>query len=844
MKGYDIADDYIIKVLHMSIDFSKLLKSTKSDDIEPRDIFMALPGKDKKYEYPRDVQSDVWKKWFECRDNKNNIIKMNTGSGKTTVGLLILKSCLNEGVGPAVYVVPDAYLVEQVCKEAQTLGIKTSTDEKDLSFIRGQSILIINIHKLINGKSVFGMRRVNNVEIGSIIIDDAHACLTTIKDQYTLQIPRETEMYSKILQLFSESLKNQCVNKFTELCRTDSRDLFMLVPYWEWQEHQNEVYEIIRDNLIDGETLSFRLPLLEEYFQFCDCIVTNAKIEISIKSIPISEISSFEHATRRIFMTATLADDSVLSSELGLYPEDIPNIISPDKANDIGDRLIIMPQVMNRNITDDEIKQQLLNFSNSCNVVIIVPSRRRAEYWSDVSNLELTIENLKDGVEKLKSGHVGIAVLINKYDGVDLPDEACSILVIDGLPPMNNIYDQFEKNANPKSSRLKCEQIQKLEQGMGRGVRSNSDSCAIILMGRDISEIVYANNGLDYFSKATKNQLEISEKLCSLIDSLDAASILSMCNYSIEKNEDWIAISKSTLSSIEYDSKPHFNNYQVALRKAFDLAERSQYDKAIETIEQEINVAENKELKGLLLQYKAELQNFTNQEESQETLLAANGYNRMLINPIKGIVPEKYAAKIAEQGQAIREYIAENNFNPNGFLIKVDGVLGDLCFNSVSYKKFESAIKELGLILGLNSTRPEEEFGTGPDNLWQLDNQQFVVIECKNEATTEFISKNDCNQLNGSINWLNSQYHGINECYPIMIHPSVTFYHDCSPEPRIRIIDEESLNKLKMEVKNFASSIAGKFSFSDVMAITASLKKHKLIGSMIVDNYSKKFRIK
>ena len=91
----------------MSIDFSKLLKSTKSDDIEPRDIFMALPGKDKKYEYPRDVQSDVWKKWFECRDNKNNIIKMNTGSGKTVVGLLLLKSCINENKGKCVYV---AYL--------------------------------------------------------------------------------------------------------------------------------------------------------------------------------------------------------------------------------------------------------------------------------------------------------------------------------------------------------------------------------------------------------------------------------------------------------------------------------------------------------------------------------------------------------------------------------------------------------------------------------------------------------------------------------------------------------------------------------------------------------------
>ena len=828
----------------MNIDFAKILQNSQSNDLEPRDIFMALPGKDKKYEYPRDVQSDVWKKWFECRDNKNSIIKMNTGSGKTTVGLLILKSCLNEGVGPAVYVVPDSYLVEQVCKEAQNLGIKTSTDEKDSNFIKGQSILIINIHKLVNGKSVFGMRGINNVEIGSIIIDDAHACITTIKDQYTLQIPNGTEMYSKILQLFSESLKNQCANKFTELCMTDSRDLFMLVPYWEWQEHQNEVYEIIRENLIDGEPLSFRLPLLKDHFQFCDCIVTNAKIEISIKSIPISKISSFEHATRRIFMTATLADDSVLSSELGFYPDDVPNVISPDKANDIGDRLIIMPQVMNRNITNDEIKQQLLNFSNSCNVVIIVPSKKRAEYWSDISNLELTIENLKDGVEKLKSGHVGIAVLINKYDGVDLPDEACSILVIDGLPPMNNVYDQFEKNANPKSSRLKCERIQKLEQGMGRGVRSNSDSCAVILMGRDIAEIVYANNGLNYFSKATKKQLEVSDLLCNQIDTPNATNILSMCNYSIDKNEEWIAASKATLSSIEYDSKPHFNNYQVALRKAFDLAERSQYDKAIDTIEQEINDAENKELKGLLLQYKAELQNFVNQEESQETLLAANCYNRMLINPIKGIVPEKYAAKIAEQGRAIYNYITENEFTTNGFLIKVDGVLGDLCFNSVSSKKFEAAIKELGFILGLNSTRPEEEFGSGPDNLWQLDNQQFVVIECKNEATTEFIPKKDCNQLNGSINWLNLQYHGINECYPIMIHHSVIFSHDCSPETRTRIIDEESLNKLKMEVKNFASSIAGKFSFSDVMAITASLKKHKLIGSMIIDNYSKKFRVK
>lgn len=828
----------------MAIDFSKIMLGTQNNDLEPRDIFMSLPSKEKKYEYPRDVQSDVWKKWFEHRQNKNNIIKMNTGSGKTTVGLLILKSCLNEGVGPAVYVVPDGYLVNQVCKEAQSLGLETSTDEKDIKFIRNQSILVINIHKLINGKSVFGMRGFNNVKIGSIIIDDAHACLSTIKNQYTISISNDSTIFKEILNLFSESLKNQCANKFTELCNMDSRDLFMLVPYWEWQQHQSDVYEIISKNVDDDDSLSFSLPLLKEYFQFCDCVISSTRIEISIKSIPISNITSFDQAERRIFMTATLADDSVLSSELGLYPEDVSNIISPDKANDIGDRLIIMPQVRNLKITDAEIKAKIYDYAQDNNVVVLVPSKKRAEFWSDISDIELTIDNMKDGVQQLKNGHIGLAVLINKYDGVDLPDDACKILVIDGLPPMDSLYDRFERNANPNSSRLKCEQIQKLEQGMGRGVRSNSDSCAVILMGKDIGEIIYGNNGMNYFSKATRMQLDISEQLCDQLDTFDIDNAMSICNYSLNKDTHWIALSKSVLSSLEYETQPHFNSYQVAIRKAFDSAERFQYDTAVSYLDDEINKTDNKELKGLLLQYKAELQNFNDVEASQETLLIANGFNRMLLNPIKGIVPEKYSAKISDQGRSINDYIIDNNMTPNGFLIKVDSVLNDLCFYSISAQRFETAFKELGLILGLGSTRPEEEFGNGPDNLWELDNQQFVVIECKNEATTELIPKKDCNQLNGSINWLEHHYHGHQDCFPIMVHHSSVFAHDCSPESRIRIIDEMLLDKLKESVRMFANSITNKFGFNDVMSITTSLKTYKLIGSMIVDNYTKKPRIK
>ena len=93
-------------------------------------------------------------KWFDQRNNKDNVIKMNTGSGKTVVALLILQSCMNEMNEKSVYIVPDKYLVEQVETEAKDLGINVTTDPNDLKFMQKKAILIITMHKLINGKSI------------------------------------------------------------------------------------------------------------------------------------------------------------------------------------------------------------------------------------------------------------------------------------------------------------------------------------------------------------------------------------------------------------------------------------------------------------------------------------------------------------------------------------------------------------------------------------------------------------------------------------------------------------------------------------------------------------------
>ena len=133
---------------------SKLNSNSKVKSIEPREIFMTLPAKAPGYGYPRDVQSEVWKKWFELRNQKNVILKMNTGSGKTVVGLVMLQSCLNEDKGPAIYVVPDNYLVKQVIEEAKKLGISAKRKIKYTLLQKGinENIIENELEKLDNNE--------------------------------------------------------------------------------------------------------------------------------------------------------------------------------------------------------------------------------------------------------------------------------------------------------------------------------------------------------------------------------------------------------------------------------------------------------------------------------------------------------------------------------------------------------------------------------------------------------------------------------------------------------------------------------------------------------------------
>ena len=774
---------------------------------------------------------------------------MNTGSGKTVVGLLILQSCLNEGKGPAVYVVPDNYLVAQVCEEAKKLGILTTTDRDDYSYTESKAILVTTIFALVNGHSVFGMRQTSNYPIGSILLDDVHACLDTITTQFSIRIPYGHELYKQIISLFAEQWKNYNSNAYTNIVENGDPTKTEIIPFWMWQNKQAEVYSLLSKYNNDEEKnrcIYFNLPLLDGFLQTCDCYVTAHGIEIIPDGISISKIKSFENAQRRVFMSATLSDDSVFASAVGLCKEDIQGIITPDNANDIGDRLILFPRHLNSEITNDDIKLKVLSLSRNHNVVVIVPSFERAKYWDPNGCRTINKDNIDSIIPLLKKDHLGLFVLVNRYDGVDLPDDACRVLVIDGLPPLKNEKEKYIQSIDASSNILRREQIQRIEQGMGRGIRSNSDSCCIVLMGDNLADVLLRNNGVSFFSNATREQYNLSKDLWDLLKqdkpkpTID--DVFELADYSLNREVEWIQKSKERLSTVRYTSEPQFDRNTLALRNAYDLSTVLQWQKAIEVLDRAIAVETKNSTKGYLLQIKAKYTNFIDQAKAQQILLSAKTLNMSTLSPISGIKYDK-AINNVDQAKAVCEYITRKQITQNDYVIHANAIASALVF-SPDADGFESALQLIGQLIGFVSTRPDKETcGKGPDNLWATGSNKYFVIECKSAAVTDTISKDYCNQLGGSMRWFSNEYGEAPFAVPVMVHKSTVVDRQATAVFNMRIITSEKLEAFKRNVNGFVVAVSENTNWLDVDKVNRLLAQYKLRSNDILENYTLPHRI-
>ncbi|SRR6266511_1032343 len=207
-----------------------------------------------------------------------------------------------------------------------------------------------------NGKSQFGVGQEGvKIEIGAVVIDDTHACIATTENQFSLAIPSNHVVFRKLLALFKDDLMTQSLAGVTELGQGDPYALVTL-PYWAWINKQAPAMQILLEARGLNE-FDFTWPLIKENLHLCTCVFSGRRLEITPPCLPIHAIPSFIQARRRIYMTATLSDDSVLISHFNADISSVQQPITPKNASDIGDRMILIPQELNPDTTEEEIKQ-------------------------------------------------------------------------------------------------------------------------------------------------------------------------------------------------------------------------------------------------------------------------------------------------------------------------------------------------------------------------------------------------------------------------------------------------------------------------------------------------------
>jgi replicative superfamily II helicase len=376
------------------VDFKKLRESkSKPKPVNPREIFNSLPkppGINDLYA----SQAEVLDAWFARRTDRDVVVKLHTGGGKTLVALLMAGSVMNELGEPVIYLAPTNQLVDQVIAKSQEYGIPTVRYVRGQplasEFFDGKAVLVGAYETLFNGRSKFGVRNSGQdiVKAGAIILDDAHVALSSVREAFSLTISAKehSDVYADLAGRFRTAFRD--VNRsgsFADV--TSGRDYgVMEVPSWAWQRKLPEVETYLAAQV--DKINPYVWPFLRDNLAVCHCLFSRRSVTITTIFPPVDLLPTFEECGRRIYMSATIADDSEIVRAFGASVEAVGNPITSTSLAGVGERMILIPELMK--LGGAAITPMVKNIASKLaekkrGAAILAPSGQAAEKWTDIA---------------------------------------------------------------------------------------------------------------------------------------------------------------------------------------------------------------------------------------------------------------------------------------------------------------------------------------------------------------------------------------------------------------------------------------------------------------------------
>ena len=306
--------------------------------VDPLEIFnkLTLRGSIENIWEP---QGEALKLWQKVRYDHDVVIQMNTGGGKTLVGLLIAQSLVNEKKGHVIYVCPNNQLVEQIVNRAKEIGLAPAIRYKSgwinrEEYESGNIFCVTNYASIFNGRSIF-----HNEDIDAIVFDDAHVAENVIRGQFTLRIPYGNKAFPKILHLFRKHYANSSQSERFEDVSKGRFTPVMFVPTFIVWEHAPELRKTLFDCGVETDSnTKFAWEYLKEHLNHCAVVADGSGIDITPLVLPLSQLNYFQENVRRIYLTATLPSRA---SFVRTFGADSPTFVQPSGKSGEAQRLFV-----------------------------------------------------------------------------------------------------------------------------------------------------------------------------------------------------------------------------------------------------------------------------------------------------------------------------------------------------------------------------------------------------------------------------------------------------------------------------------------------------------------------
>lgn len=426
---------------------------------------------------------------------KDVAMQLPTGSGKTLVGLLIGEWLRRRGQERVVYLCPTKQLVNQVVEQSQdkyglsvvgfTGAIKSYSPSARSAYNNADQIAITTYNSLFNTNPFF-----SNADV--VIVDDSHTAEQYIASMWSLKITKATHetLHTAISLLLKPHIETLAYSRITGEW-TGEKTWVDKIPTPTLASIHDDLREVLEEHLSEDSDLKHVWKCISDNLSACHLYLSSKEFLIRPLIPPTWTHAPFSNPRQRIFMSANLGRGGDLERLTGR--KNVQRLAPPEgwDRQAVGRRYFMFPEMSLQKKDVEELRRELM--ARAGRSVVLVPNDKlEDEVRIDVKNKLKFPTFSADDIEKSKATFVAernaVAVIANRYDGIDFPGEECRLLFIEGLPKAVNLQERFLMS-RMGAHLLFNERIQtRVLQAVGRCTRSLEDQSAVVVSGEDLPD--------------------------------------------------------------------------------------------------------------------------------------------------------------------------------------------------------------------------------------------------------------------------------------------------------------------------------------------------------------------